>query len=99
MATSTKYLVFLLTLLSVSPASAQVPDIGFMSFDTPSISEWAVARTGTACKMNITVRDGYSGTIMAGGDGVIFTAYNHAGQAVAAATAKGSSLLYRAHCL
>ena len=86
-------------LLSVTSASAQVPDVGLMSFDTPSKSEWAVARSGTACKMNISVRNGYSGTITAGGDGVILTAYNAAGQAVATATAKGNSLLYRARCL
>jgi hypothetical protein len=95
----TKCLVFVAILLSVTSASAQVPDLGLMSFDTPSASEWAVARARDACKMNISVRTGYSGNITAGGDGLIFTVYNTAGQTVAAATAKGSSLLCRARCL
>ena len=94
-----RYLSVLLLLLPVAPASAQVSDLGLISFDTPSKSEWAVARSGTACKLIISVRKGYSGTITAGGDGVIFTALNSEGQAVATATAKGSSLLYRARCL
>ena len=95
----TKYLLFVALLLSVTSASAQVTDLGLMSFDTPSASEWAVARTRGACKLNISVRMGYSGNITAGGDGVILTVYNSAGQAVAAATAKGSSLLCRARCV
>ena len=99
MAITARYLLLLLVLLSVAPASAQVSDLGLISFDTPSESEWAVARTGAACEMNISVRNGYRGTISAGGDGVILTAYNAAHQVVAAATAKGSSLLYRARCL
>jgi len=68
------------------------------NLDFPSDSGWAVAMTGMACNVDISLADGYTGVITKTVDGVVYTVYLE-GQKVLASSAANTSIWAKKTCL